>query len=107
MVLVGSKSDIIHPGSDTMRFQESKIAGAWVIDITPIPDQRGLFATTFLPREFERRGMQTSIAQGNLAFNHQRGTLRGMHFQKAPRVVRMTLACARTHRPTGSGMRSN
>lgn len=67
-----------------MRFLESKIGGAWIIDIAPIHDQRGFFATTFVPAEFERRGMAASVAQYNLAFNHRRGTLRGMHFQKSP-----------------------
>ena len=77
-----------------MRFLESKIAGAWFIDITPIPDQRGFFAMTYVPAEFERRGMTTALAQCNLAFNHKRGTLRGMHFQKAPhaqaKIIRAT-----------------
>ena len=67
-----------------MIFQESKISGAWIIDITPIPDPRGFFAMTWLPGEFAARGLNPSLAQCNLAFNIKRGTLRGMHFQKAP-----------------------
>ena len=77
-----------------MRFTPSRIPGAWVIDITPIPDERGFFAMTWLPEEFRQRGIDTALAQCNLAFNHKRGTLRGMHFQKAPhaqaKIVRAT-----------------
>jgi dTDP-4-dehydrorhamnose 3,5-epimerase len=77
-----------------MRFTPSRIPGAWVIDITPIPDERGFFAMTWLPEEFRQRGIETALAQCNLAFNHKRGTLRGMHFQKAPhaqaKIVRAT-----------------
>ena len=67
-----------------MIYTPSRIPGAWVIDITPITDARGFFAMTLLPDELSQRGMNPTLAQCNLAFNHKRGTLRGMHFQKAP-----------------------
>jgi dTDP-4-dehydrorhamnose 3,5-epimerase len=77
-----------------MIYTPSRIAGAWVIDITPIADARGFFAMTFLPNELSERGMNPALAQSNLAFNHKRGTLRGMHFQHAPhaqaKIVRAT-----------------
>ena len=77
-----------------MNFQETRIPGAWIIDITPIPDHRGFFAMTWLPDELRQRGMNPALAQCNLAFNHRRGTLRGMHFQKAPyaqaKIIRTT-----------------
>ena len=77
-----------------MQFTPSRIPGAWVIDISPIRDQRGFFAMTWLPEEFRKHGIEPALAQCNLAFNHQRGTLRGMHFQKSPhaqaKIVRAT-----------------
>ena len=77
-----------------MQFTPSRIPGAWVIDIAPIHDHRGFFAMTWLPEEFSKRGLDPALAQCNLAFNHKRGTLRGMHFQKAPhsqaKIVRAT-----------------
>lgn len=77
-----------------MIFQQSKIAGAWIIDIAPIRDHRGFFAMTWLPDEFLTRGINPALAQCNLAFNFKRGTLRGMHFQKAPhaqaKIIRAT-----------------
>lgn len=77
-----------------MQFTPSRIPGAWVIDIAPIHDQRGFFAMTFVPAELRAHGIDPVIAQCNLAFNHKRGTLRGMHFQKAPhaqaKIVRAT-----------------
>ena len=77
-----------------MIFTPSRIPGAWVIDIEPINDQRGFFAMTWLPEEFRKRGLDPALAQCNLAFNHKRGTLRGMHFQTAPhaqaKLVRVT-----------------
>lgn len=67
-----------------MVYTESSIPGAWIIDISPIHDARGFFAMTWLPDQLRERGMNPALAQCNLAFNHERGTLRGMHFQKAP-----------------------
>lgn len=77
-----------------MIYTPSRIPGAWVIDITPIADARGFFATTWLPNELSARGMSPALAQCNVAFNHRRGTLRGMHFQHAPhaqaKIIRAT-----------------
>ena len=77
-----------------MQFTPSRIPGAWIIDITPIHDSRGFFAMTWLPDALRERGMNPSLVQANLAFNHKRGTLRGMHFQAAPhaqaKIVRAT-----------------
>lgn len=77
-----------------MQFTASRIPGAWVIDVKKIADHRGFFAMTWLPEEFRQRGIDPALAQCNLAFNHRRGTLRGMHFQKEPfaqaKLVRAT-----------------
>jgi dTDP-4-dehydrorhamnose 3,5-epimerase len=78
-----------------MTFTEARIPGAWVIDITPIRDDRGFFAMTWLPDEFRQRGIDPALAQCNLAFNHQRGTLRGMHFQRAPHAQAKIIRCTR------------
>jgi dTDP-4-dehydrorhamnose 3,5-epimerase len=77
-----------------MLFRESRIPGAWIIDLAPIADHRGFFAMVWSPAEFSRRGIDPALAQCNLAFNHKRGTLRGMHFQKSPhgqaKIIRAT-----------------
>jgi dTDP-4-dehydrorhamnose 3,5-epimerase len=78
-----------------MQYTRSKVAGAWVIDITRIEDARGFFAVTWLPDEWRERGMNPALAQCNLAFNHRRGTLRGMHFQKTPHAQAKLVRCTR------------
>jgi len=78
-----------------MQYTPSRIAGAWIMDITPIRDVRGFFAMTWLPDELRERGMNPALAQCNLAFNHKRGTLRGMHFQKAPHAQAKIVRCTR------------
>ena len=78
-----------------MKFTESRIPGAWIIDVTAIHDSRGLFAMTWLPDELRAHGIDPSLAQCNLAFNHKRGTLRGMHFQRAPHEQAKIVRCTR------------
>ncbi len=78
-----------------MKFTESRIPGAWIIELTAIHDDRGFFAMTWLPGEFQSRGLDPSLAQCNLAWNHKRGTLRGMHFQKAPHEQVKLIRCTR------------
>jgi dTDP-4-dehydrorhamnose 3,5-epimerase len=77
-----------------MQFVETKLAGAFVIEIEPRPDNRGFFARSFCQKEFQDHGLKPLIAQANVAFNHKAGTLRGMHFQFPPhaetKLVRAT-----------------
>jgi len=77
-----------------MIYTPSRIPGAWIMDVEPIHDRRGFFAMTWLPDELRERGMDPALAQCNLAFNHKRGTLRGMHLQSDPhaqiKIVRAT-----------------
>ena len=81
-----------------MTFTASRaIPGAWIIDVTAIHDDRGFFAMTWLPEELRERGLEPALAQCNLAFNHKRGTLRGMHFQRR-RTRRSRSSAARAAR---------
>jgi dTDP-4-dehydrorhamnose 3,5-epimerase len=78
-----------------MRFTETKIPGAYVIDVERREDHRGFFARTWCKKEFEVYGLVTSFVQANIGFSHQQGTLRGMHFQSSPyqevKLVRCTM----------------
>lgn len=67
-----------------MIFTETKLKGAYVLDVEKREDVRGFFARAFCQKEFEAHGLKPVIAQANLAFNRKKGTLRGMHFQFPP-----------------------
>jgi len=75
-------------------FTETKLKGAFIIDIERREDNRGFFARVFCQKEFVDHGLKPLIAQANVAFNKRRGTLRGMHFQFPPnaetKLVRAT-----------------
>jgi dTDP-4-dehydrorhamnose 3,5-epimerase len=78
-----------------MIFTETKLAGAFIIDIERREDDRGFFARTFCQHEFEEHGLRPVIAQANLASNKHKGTLRGMHFQFPPAGETKLVRCTR------------
>jgi dTDP-4-dehydrorhamnose 3,5-epimerase len=78
-----------------MIFTETKLAGAYIIDLDRREDERGFFARAFCQKEFEAHGLKTLIAQANVAFNHKKGTLRGMHFQYPPAAETKLVRCTR------------
>lgn len=78
-----------------MIFTETHLKGAFIIDIERREDSRGFFARAFCQHEFEDHGLKPVIAQANVAFNHSRGTLRGMHFQYPPAAETKLVRCTR------------
>jgi dTDP-4-dehydrorhamnose 3,5-epimerase len=76
-------------------FTETKLAGAYVIDLERREDNRGFFARAFCQNEFAEHGLNPVIAQANVAFNAKRGTLRGMHFQFPPAAETKLVRCTR------------
>ncbi len=76
-----------------MIFKETKLAGAFVIELERRTDQRGFFARTFCQQEFEAQGLKTEVAQCNVSFNKRKGTLRGMHYQVAPFAEAKLVRC--------------
>jgi dTDP-4-dehydrorhamnose 3,5-epimerase len=78
-----------------MIFTETKLTGAFIIDLERKKDERGFFARAFCQKEFEAHGLKPIIAQANVAFNLQQGTLRGMHFQFPPAAETKLVRCTR------------
>jgi dTDP-4-dehydrorhamnose 3,5-epimerase len=78
-----------------MIFTETKLKGAFVIDLQPRGDDRGFFARSFCQREFEAHGLETLIAQSNISFNYRKGTVRGLHFQFPPAAETKFVRCSR------------
>ena len=81
--------------SVAMIFTETKLKGAFIIDIERREDSRGFFARGFCQREFEEHGLKPVIAQGNIAHNRKKGTIRGMHFQFPPAAETKLVRCTR------------
>jgi dTDP-4-dehydrorhamnose 3,5-epimerase len=78
-----------------MRFIQTPLPGARVIELDELGDERGWFARTFDADEFESRGLNPAVVQCNASFNARRDTLRGMHFQVEPHGESKLVRCVR------------
>lgn len=78
-----------------MIFRETKLKGAFIIDVEPSTDERGFFARTWCQREFAVHGLKSRFVQCNISYNKKKGTLRGMHYQIAPHAEAKVVRCTR------------
>ena len=94
-----------------MQFTETRMPGAFIVELDRIEDSRGFFARSFCEQEFAAQGLGSRFAQCNVSYNARRHTLRGMHYQAAPheedKLVRCTMGTIydvivdlRPHSPT-------
>ena len=77
-----------------MKFCQTELAGAVIIDVEYFSDVRGGFARTFCRDEFEAAGVPATVVHSATSFNAKAGTMRGLHFQQPPfsqaKLVRVT-----------------
>lgn len=78
-----------------MIFTETKLKGAFVIELERREDERGFFARSFCQLEFDEHGLKPVIAQSGIATNCKKGTVRGMHFQFPPATETKLVRCTR------------
>ena len=76
-----------------MIIHETRFEGAYVIEPQPVRDDRGFFARVWCEEEMGAFGLSGRTAQASVSFNKARGTLRGMHFQRAPHEEDKLVRC--------------
>lgn len=64
-----------------MKYQDTPVKGAYVVDLEKRGDERGFFARAFCDREFAAHGLESAFRQANVSRSAGKGTLRGMHYQ--------------------------
>lgn len=67
-----------------MKLHKTSIAGALVIELEPLSDARGVFAEAFVSKKLSALGLEFDPQRVHLVKSDFAGTVRGMHFQKAP-----------------------
>lgn len=77
-----------------MKFIETRLKGAFIIEPELIEDERGFFARTWCKKEFDARGLNSNLVQCNISFNRKKGTLRGMHYQVKPHAETKLVRCS-------------
>ena len=78
-----------------MKFTETKLKGAFIVEIEKLTDTRGFFARSWCSKEFDAQGLTARVVQANVSFNRRKGTLRGMHYQIAPFQENKLIRCTR------------
>jgi dTDP-4-dehydrorhamnose 3,5-epimerase len=77
----------------SLRFEATTLAGVWLIEPVPVRDERGSFARTFCAQEFAGHGLEAGFVQHSASQSGRKGTLRGMHFQRAPHSEVKVVSC--------------
>jgi dTDP-4-dehydrorhamnose 3,5-epimerase len=78
-----------------MIFTETKLKGAYIVELDRKEDERGFFARAFCQKEFKEHRLTPTIVQANIAYNRSKGTVRGMHFQYPPAEETKLVRCTR------------
>jgi dTDP-4-dehydrorhamnose 3,5-epimerase len=78
-----------------MTFSETRVDGAFIIDLERRLDERGFFARAWCQEEFEAQGLIGRVAQANVSGNIRKGTVRGMHYQVSPQREVKVVSCTK------------
>lgn len=76
-----------------MKFAETPLQGAYLVEPERREDQRGFFARTWCRDEFKAQGLVAELAQCSISRNGALGTLRGLHFQRPPHEEAKLVRC--------------
>ena len=77
-----------------MKFIETELKGAFIVEPELLEDDRGFFARTWCRKEFEQHGLNPDLVQCSISFNRRKGTLRGMHHQVATAEETKLVRCS-------------
>lgn len=76
-----------------MKFTETAFPGAYIVELEPRGDDRGFFVRTFCKDEFKQTGHSAEWVQQNQSLTRKKGTIRGLHFQRAPQNEIKLIRC--------------
>ena len=78
-----------------MKFHDTSLADAKLIELQRHGDERGFFARTMCTNEFAANGLVDAFVQINMSHSAFKGTLRGMHFQRNPHSEAKLMRCTK------------
>lgn len=78
-----------------MRFVETPLAGAYLIELDVLEDHRGFNARAWCSRTFAEHGLVERLVQTNIIWNERAGTMRGFHYQLPPHAETKLFRCIR------------
>lgn len=78
-----------------MKLIASHLQGAAVVEMETVADARGYFGRVWLEEEATQAGYPARFVVTSMSYNTKKGTLRGMHYQKAPHGEVKLVRCIR------------
>jgi dTDP-4-dehydrorhamnose 3,5-epimerase len=78
-----------------MKFHETPLRGAFILEIERLEDERGHFARTWCREELAARGLDPTVAQCSVSYNRRARTMRGLHYQAPPFPEAKVVTCQR------------
>jgi len=78
-----------------MIFTETKLKGAYLVEIKKLEDERGFFGRAWCQQEFEEVGLNAQVKQINTSYSVHQGTIRGMHYQIDPYQETKFIRCTK------------
>jgi len=78
-----------------MIFEALAVDGAFLISPEPREDHRGFFARMFDVAEWQQHGLDPTVNQCNASFTKRAGTIRGLHYQRAPHEETKVIRCTK------------
>ncbi len=76
-----------------LEMQPTSFADAWIVTNDPFVDHRGHFVRTFCETELAAAGLESRFVQHSMSNSLAKGTIRGMHFQRAPHAEVKLVRC--------------
>jgi dTDP-4-dehydrorhamnose 3,5-epimerase len=78
-----------------MIISDTPVSGSFLIRPERHEDERGFFARTYCSRELREYGIDPTVVQRSVSYNHAKGTLRGLHYQSTPGEENKFVTCVR------------
>ncbi|AHF08080.1 dTDP-4-dehydrorhamnose 3,5-epimerase [Desulfitobacterium metallireducens] len=78
-----------------MNVIKTEVSDVYILEPQVFGDNRGWFMESWSNRKMEEAGLYYNFVQDNQSFSAQKGTLRGLHFQKGAAAQAKLVRCGR------------
>lgn len=78
-----------------MKIITTDIPEVVIIETDVFGDHRGFFTETYNKERYVQAGIDVEFVQDNMSYSTQKGTLRGLHYQKAPYSQAKLVSCSK------------
>ena len=78
-----------------MKVIQTEIPDLLIIETDIFGDHRGYFTETYNKERYVNAGITVEFVQDNMSYSAKKGTLRGLHYQKAPYSQAKLVSCSK------------